>query len=126
MPTGLNYSTILPPKPKSEVNPASRLANVGDAESKRLRRLALEWISQELAEWRNHLANATEETRTKATRTLALWQHDPALAPIRDAPDLRALSEKERRRLNLFWIDVDDLHHQLITRPRPRLAPSAN
>jgi tetratricopeptide (TPR) repeat protein len=104
---------------------ACDIAGIDDGEQKRLRRQSLTWMMQDLTAWRNQLTNASEETRTRVTRLLMRWRHDPVLAPIRDMQHLSGLSATDRRDFLKFWTEVDHLHHQLATRPRPRSTTSA-
>ena len=92
---------------------ASCLVSVADDERNRLRGQALDWLQQDLAQWRDLLTSDSAENRARAARTLTRWRHDQALACIRDSTELHSLPEKDSQEFNRFWKAVDALLLQL-------------
>jgi hypothetical protein len=77
----------------------------GAAKAK-LRRQALDWLRAELNAWGKLLTSSQPENRQLIVRTLWYWQHDSALAGIRDKPALDKLPESELKAFAQFWAEV--------------------
>ena len=79
----------------------------------RLRKQALEWLRANL-EWRtDQVKSGTPEARLEAQQILKYWQHDAALACVRDKTELSKLPEDERAAWGNFWAQVDALLEKL-------------
>jgi serine/threonine protein kinase/Flp pilus assembly protein TadD len=70
----------------------------------RLRRLALDWLRAELAQWIKHLENGSPETRPGST--LGYWQIDSDLASLRGEAALAKLPAEEQAGWRRLWTDV--------------------
>jgi hypothetical protein len=77
-----------------------------DAAKTKLRGLALDWLKAELSEWTSFHESVTPEHRSAVWQTLLSWQHEGALAGIRDAAALDKLPAEEQKACNQFWADV--------------------
>jgi len=71
------------------------------------RSLALKWLRAQLDWVRQQETDDPPRQRIEACRKLHLWQHDSALASVRDAHALQRLPEQERSRWQRFWQDVE-------------------
>ncbi len=89
---------------------------VGEAERRRLRGRALEWLRAEWAAAMQSLTASGGEGRVQAT--LARWQRESALAGVRDAAALDELPEAERQSWRAFWAQVDSLRQLASARDR--------
>ncbi len=75
-----------------------------DGEPAQLRRQALDWLKEELAELKKQLAAGPMPA---ARQTLQQWQSDPDLTSVRQAQELAKLSATERQEWEQFWVDVE-------------------
>jgi serine/threonine-protein kinase len=77
-----------------------------ETERARLRGQALDWLRADLAAWIKHLEGSSPPERAAMRLTLTSWQHDLALASVRDASSLARLPAAERDQWNKLWTDV--------------------
>jgi Flp pilus assembly protein TadD len=77
-----------------------------ETERARLRGQALEWLRADLAAWIKHLEGSSPPDRAAIRMALTSWQHDLALAGVRDAGSLARLPAAERDQWNKLWTDV--------------------
>ena len=81
-----------------------------EAESRaRWRKQALDWLSADLTASAALLKAGTSQQQAAVSKRLGRWQVDPALAGIRDEPELAEIPEPERRSLREFWGRVEAL-----------------
>jgi tetratricopeptide (TPR) repeat protein len=80
-----------------------------DAERRQWRMQGLAWLRAELTEWAKHLETSGPEERAEVRQAMEHWQHDPALAGLRDADGLAKLPEKERDEWRKLWVEVEAL-----------------
>jgi serine/threonine-protein kinase len=80
-----------------------------EQERSRLRRQALDWLRADLDVWAKQAAADTEADRAPVRQTLGRWQRDPALAGLRDAPELAKLPADEQEACRKLWADVEAL-----------------
>jgi hypothetical protein len=73
------------------------------AEQTRLRRLALDWLRDDLADCGRRLADGRAD---EAVRRLNRWAADPHLASVRDPDKLARLSDGERVAWRQLWADA--------------------
>jgi hypothetical protein len=66
---------------------------------------ARDWLTGDLAAWQK-LADSTPDAHSQIAQTLAHWQSDPDLAPVRDAKPILSLPESERVAWRALWADV--------------------
>ena len=69
----------------------------------RWRKQALDWLSADLTASAALLKAGTSQQQAAVLKRLGRWQVDPALAGIRDEPELAEIPEPERRSLREFW-----------------------
>jgi Flp pilus assembly protein TadD len=81
-------------------------ARPDETERARLRGQALDWLRADLAAWIKHLEGSSPPERVAMRMALATWQHDLALAGVRDASSLARLPAAERDQWNKLWTDV--------------------
>jgi tetratricopeptide (TPR) repeat protein len=89
-----------------------------ESERARWRRQALDWMKAELARCGKDMNSWFAATRSKARQALMIWQHDSALASIRDRSALIGLPAEERQACEKFWADVAALLRK--RQPGPR------
>ena len=64
--------------------------------------------------WRtDQVKSGTPDARLEAQQILKYWQHDAALAGVRDKTELSKLPEDERAAWGNFWAQVDALLEKL-------------
>jgi eukaryotic-like serine/threonine-protein kinase len=81
-----------------------------EAEKRKLRQRALDWLTAELEVWTKLLESATAEQRAVIVQTLHHWRAtDTDLAGIRDEAELARLPDAERQAFRKLWADVDAL-----------------
>jgi hypothetical protein len=88
----------------------------------RYRKLALEWLRVEMAEWRTKLRGRDATSGASGRRALQLWTMDPHLAAVRDPAALAKLPEAERKEWEAFWAEVRRLLVRPPVAPPPRPA----
>jgi tetratricopeptide (TPR) repeat protein/tRNA A-37 threonylcarbamoyl transferase component Bud32 len=84
---------------------------LSDGERARLRRQALEWLTDDLAAWAKLIKNVPAEG-SRARQALRHWQTDSDLAPLRDADGLATLPPQERDACRTLWAQVEALLRQ--------------
>jgi hypothetical protein len=81
-------------------------SGLGEAEGKRWRKQARQWLRADLTAWTQALsAPAASELQ----RTLAGWRDDPDLAGLRERGALERLSAEERDEWLALWTEVEAL-----------------
>jgi hypothetical protein len=83
-------------------------AKIEDKERARLRAQALDWLTADLARWRQRLGGKPAD-RGLVRQTMRHWQQDGDLAAVRDKEALGKLPEAELRAWQRLWADVADL-----------------
>jgi tetratricopeptide (TPR) repeat protein len=81
----------------------------GEPERPRLRRLALDWLRDDLAVWSRHAREGTRPARAAVTETLMRWKLDPDLAGVRDEAAIGALPAREQKDWRALWAEVGRL-----------------
>jgi hypothetical protein len=81
-------------------------AELGEKERTRLRKLAVQWLGDDLAARARQLKDPSADERADAAERLRWWRQDPALASVRDAAALKQLSVEERAACERLWADV--------------------
>src|SRR5262249_56982536 len=82
-------------------------AALGEKERARWREQALAWLRADVAAWTKRLADPRTPARAAAQQLLRHWQHDPALAGLRDADSLAKLPEAQREAWRRLWADLE-------------------
>ncbi len=80
--------------------------NLESKERARLRRQALDWLRADLVQWLKQTENGSSEVRSRAQRTLQLWQQDRDLARVRDEVALEKLPAEEQSGWRQLWAEV--------------------
>jgi tetratricopeptide (TPR) repeat protein len=80
-----------------------------DQDQSRLRQQALAWLRADLEQWRKRMEGGKPEDRQVARAALEHWQHDTALAGVRDAAALEKLAAQEQESWRKLWADVGEL-----------------
>ncbi len=75
----------------------------------KLRRQALFWLRDDLAEWTRRVAGGQVSDRSKARGYLAHWLRDGDLGSVRGADALAKLPAEERQAWSKLWADVEAL-----------------
>lgn len=86
--------------PDAALDPAARI---------RLRTRALEWLEEELLQWRRHLVKSGPSARKGVAESLGHWLKDPDLASLRDTARVEALPDDERPKFQAVWKGVEEL-----------------
>jgi hypothetical protein len=73
-----------------------------------LRRQALAWLKNDLADWVKTQKDAPRNQREKALATLRHWKQDSDLAGLRDLAELAKLPSAERDACCELWAQVDE------------------
>ena len=103
---------------------AAALASVADGQQEasleaksqlRWREQAIAWLEADLAASFAALETGSYQQRSAANKRLGRWQVDPALAGLRDGPNLAGIAESERRSLHAFWDRVQALRVKAAT-----------
>jgi serine/threonine-protein kinase len=81
-------------------------AELEDGERARLRQQALDWLRADLKLWTKLVDKAQSQDLAAALKRLRYWQHDPALAGLRDEKALAKLPEAEQQACRQLWADV--------------------
>jgi WD40 repeat protein/tetratricopeptide (TPR) repeat protein/tRNA A-37 threonylcarbamoyl transferase component Bud32 len=79
------------------------------AELAQLRGRALAWLRQELARKAREWEEAPADAKDGVRRSLAFWQDDGWLSPVRDAGALNRLPADERQAWRALWADAEGL-----------------
>ncbi len=79
---------------------------LAEKERTRLRKLAVQWLRDDLAARAKQLQAVDPDERADAAERLRWWRWDPALAGVRDAAALQQLPTAERQACQQFWADV--------------------
>jgi serine/threonine protein kinase/Flp pilus assembly protein TadD len=79
------------------------------AERPALRKQALDWLTADLAAWRERAAADPAKYRAVVHRQMAHWLTDPDLAPVRERAELENLPAEERVGWVKIWAEVRDL-----------------
>jgi serine/threonine-protein kinase len=79
---------------------------LGEAERKRWRDQAREWLRADLAARVHALDANPTAARTDVRKALTRWREDPDLACVRDPGDLDKLAPDERKEYLALWADV--------------------
>ncbi len=80
-----------------------------DAAKAKLRRQALDWLKSELTAWSKLFDSGPPQNRVYLVAELSDWQHDTALAGIRDAAALAKLPPEEQKEWQALWARVPEL-----------------
>ncbi len=80
-----------------------------DAARAKLRSLALDWLTAELATWTKLLGGGDPKVRARVAETMRHWRADGDLVSVRDPQSLEKLPEAERKQWQSLWADVDAL-----------------
>jgi tetratricopeptide (TPR) repeat protein len=133
-------SFVADPKPANELSAGYRLnaaqcaalASAGwgqdspkpsDADRRRLRAQALEWLRADLTSWQKQVASANLETLSAARRTLILRLMDFRFFAVREKEELAKLQESERTAWQKLWADTEALRFEArVTRGPERWA----
>jgi eukaryotic-like serine/threonine-protein kinase len=78
---------------------------IGEAEGKRWREQARQWLRADLAAWDKAL-DGTPGAGDRARQTLTHWRGDPGLAGLRDPAELDKLPADERKDCRALWEEV--------------------
>ena len=70
---------------------------------------ALDWLKADLTASAALLNAGTSQQQAAVLKRLGRWQVDPALAGIRDEPELAGIPEPERRSLRDLWRRIEAL-----------------
>jgi hypothetical protein len=89
---------------------------LSDSDRAAWRTQARDWLTADLQAWQS-LADSTPAARPQIAKTLAHWQSDPDLAPLRDAESLARLPESEQQPWRDLWGQVEQLRASLATAP---------
>jgi hypothetical protein len=89
-------------------------AKLNDAERSRWRGQALGWLRADLAVWSRWLEKASAKERGEIASILQRWQHDPALAGVRDEAALEKLPSEVREAWRKLWQEVDKLRRKAL------------
>jgi serine/threonine-protein kinase len=84
-------------------------AQLDDRRRAALRRQALGWLTAEYNAWAERHRRGKPGDRTAAATALRSWQHDEALAGVRDEPALALLPGDERQAWQALWAEVPAL-----------------
>jgi serine/threonine-protein kinase len=79
---------------------------LGEAERKRWRDQARQWLRPDLAAWNKMLDSNAAEARERARRALTNWQGDPDLAGLREPAELNKLPADEKNACLTLWAEV--------------------
>jgi tetratricopeptide (TPR) repeat protein len=79
---------------------------LAEPERARWRRQALSWLRAELIQWIEPVKQSPLPDRAALRRTLERWQHDPALAGLRDPAALTQLPAGEQQAYKQLWEEV--------------------
>jgi serine/threonine-protein kinase len=82
-------------------------ASLAEAEKKRWRDQAREWLQMELAARIKALDTDPTAARAGVRGALTYWREDPDLACLRDPAALDKLPPQERKEYTAFWAQVD-------------------
>jgi hypothetical protein len=74
-----------------------------------LRREALGWLRESLAQHAKQAEQPEAAARQAVCEWMRRWQQDADLAPVRDPAALEKLPEDERAAWRALWADVDAL-----------------
>jgi serine/threonine-protein kinase len=85
------------------------VAGLPEAEKKRWRDQAREWLQVELAVQIKALDADPKAARAGVRGALTYWRVDPDLACVRDPAALDKLPAQERKEYAAFWAQVDAL-----------------
>jgi serine/threonine-protein kinase len=80
--------------------------DLGEAEGKRWRDQARQWLRRDLAAWKKTLDGNTADARDRGRKTLTNWRGDPDLAGLREPAELDKLSADERTDCLALWDEV--------------------
>jgi tetratricopeptide (TPR) repeat protein len=81
---------------------------LAEKERARLRRLALDWLRDDLAAWTKELAKETPTARAAVRNRMQHWRADADFAGVRGPEALGRLPEGERQPWQKLWADVAD------------------
>jgi tetratricopeptide (TPR) repeat protein len=82
---------------------------IDDEVKTRMRRLAYDWLKEDLALWSKILRSGPPQDRAMIQATLEHWKADPDLVQIRAALALAKFPEPERKEWQGLWAEVDAL-----------------
>ena len=88
-----------------------------EAERKRWRRQAYDWLREDLNDWAAVLDHGPASARAEARMVLEDWRDDDDLDSVHDHLD--KLPENERQAWQKLWADVDALLQRAQTAPKP-------
>jgi serine/threonine-protein kinase len=75
----------------------------------KLRQQTLDWLRADLELWRFQLKSKESTQRQNVIKYLSIWQTEPNLAAVRDAPGLVQLPEAERQTWQQLWLEVAEV-----------------
>jgi serine/threonine-protein kinase len=81
-------------------------AGLGEAERKRWRAQAREWLRADLAAWSKLLDGGLKKTRDQVRVKVLSWRWDPYLAGLREPTELEKLSADEWKDWRALWQEV--------------------
>jgi serine/threonine-protein kinase len=87
-------------------------ADVSEAERRRWRKQAGDWLRADLSVWAKILDSGSPAARVLVRKTLTSWESDPALAGLRGSAALQKLPASERREWRALWEQVAALHQR--------------
>lgn len=90
--------------------------SLSDDERAAWRTQAHEWLTADLHAWQL-LAESRPDARHSIEQTLAHWQTDPDLAPVRETESLAQLGELEQQQWRELWNEVEQLPSSLAASP---------
>src|SRR5262249_51162759 len=90
-----------------------------EAAKTKLRGQALDWLKAELTAWSKLFDSGPPQDRASVVAKLSDWQHDTALAGIRDAAALAKLPPDEQREWQALWARVPELVTVIPTSKEP-------
>jgi serine/threonine-protein kinase len=83
--------------------------SLDDAERRKWRRQARDWLFADLPTWETMLAGDSGVDRDFARQILSRWQTDPELAGLRDQTELNELETAEREECRALWNRVNEV-----------------
>src|SRR5262249_46073962 len=82
--------------------------DLSEADCKRYRELARQWLGEDLAAWERSLRSESP-LRKHLHETLTRWQTEADLVSVREPAELKKLPPNERTAWHALWNDVEML-----------------
>lgn len=84
----------------------SDVAELKDADRSQWRRIAIDWLREELDSVSKTLEKSNQQTRSQALKMLRQWQTEDDLSGLREPGALEKLLPDERKLCDELWVDV--------------------